>query len=177
MILKGEKVRLRQIRMSDAPRFVKWFSDPSVNKYVARRRLTMREERAWIRSLPKLQKKQKHFAIETNSGVHIGSTGLRLDYPDNHAELGIIIGDKNYWNSGYGTDAMKVLLKYGFDTLKLNRIELKVYSYNPRAVHVYEKIGFKHEGVLRERVLYGKKYYDDYIMSMLRREWLRKYLR
>ena len=110
---------------------------------------------------------------DTIEGAHIGSVGLRILPAHKNAELGIMIGDKRYWNKGYGSDAMRVILRYGFDRLQLHRIGLKVYSYNPRAYHVYKRFGFKKEGVGRQAILLRGRYYDDVHMGLLRSEWIR----
>lgn len=175
MILKGEKVILRPIIMADAPRFVKWLSDPEVNKFTSRKRMNLKEEKQWIKGLSKKLKTEKHFAIDMKDKIHIGSIDLRgIDLRDKKCKLGVLIGDKNYWNKGYGSDAIKILLDYGFKKLKLNRIELGVYSYNQRAIKVYNRLGFKLEGVKREDVFYKNKYHNSFVMGILKREWVKK---
>jgi len=82
-----------------------------------------------------------------------------------------MIGEKNYWNQGYGTESITLLLKHGFETLNLNRIMLRVYEDNPRAIRCYEKAGFVHEGRLREARYFEGVYRDVMLMSVLRREW------
>ncbi|MFA6407432.1 MAG: GNAT family N-acetyltransferase [Candidatus Paceibacterota bacterium] len=171
MRLKGEKVILRPLALSDAPRFVTWFNDPAVHRFLARRELTLQEERKWIRSLPK-KKDGVHFAIDTREGVHIGSVGFNdINRKDNYAVFGIAIGDKRYWGKGYGTDAMKCIIDYGFRTLRLHRIELEVYEYNVRGIKLYCRLGFKIEGEKRERVYWKGKYYNTFQMAILRNEW------
>ena len=172
MTLHGERILLRPIVMADAKRFARWFSDPAVHKFTLRRRVTLKEERQWIRGL---KRKGKHsFAIDTRDGAHIGSVGLHVLYKtDKSAVVGILIGDKRYWNRGFGTDAMKTILRYGFQKLKFHRIELGVYAYNPRAIHVYKRLGFKHEGRQRRAIRWRNAYYDRLIMGMLREEWAR----
>lgn len=86
-------------------------------------------------------------------------------------EVGIFIGDKNYWNKGYGTDAMRILIRFIFEQMNINKIKLNVYEFNPRAVRCYEKCGFKKEGTLRQEIFRDGKYYDQYIMSILREEY------
>ncbi len=161
---------MRPIVMVDAPRFVKWFNDPAVHRFLTRRKINLKEERVWIRSLPK-KKDQVHFAIDTRDGVHIGSVGLSIIKRDNCAIFGIVIGDKRYWNHGCGTEAMKLVVDYGFRRLKLHRIELDVYGYNARGIHVYRRLGFKFEGKKRERIRWKGKYYDEIQMGILRNEW------
>jgi len=177
MILKGKKTILRPVRMSDAPRFVKWFADPEVNQFIMTRNITLEKEREYIKKLPQRKKEGKHaFAIDTKDGVHIGSIGLDVNKTNRLGGFGIVIGDKNYWNSGYGTDAVKTILNYGFRKLKLHKIILNggVFGYNPRAIRAYEKAGFKKEGVNREAVFYGGKFHDDILMGIIDREWRKR---
>jgi len=76
------------------------------------------------------------------------------------------------WNQGLGAEAMSLLLRHGFETLNLNRILLRVYADNPRAIRSYQKAGFVQEGTLREAVFKRGKFEDVHLMSVLRREWL-----
>jgi RimJ/RimL family protein N-acetyltransferase len=85
------------------------------------------------------------------------------------AVLGIWIG-KPYWNRGYGTDAMRTLCRFGFRHMNLQRIELHVFSVNPRAVRVYERVGFKVEGTRRRSQFVGGRYVDSYVMGLLAEE-------
>ena len=82
-----------------------------------------------------------------------------------------MIGNKNYWNQGYGTETMQVMLKHAFETLNLHRIFLRVFEKNPMAVRCYEKVGYVHEGRLREAVYAEGEYSDMLLMSILRGEW------
>ena len=85
--------------------------------------------------------------------------------------MGIVIGDKAQWGKGYGTDTMRTLVGWGFGELNLHRIALQVYDDNARAVHCYEKVGFKTEGRLRESNFHNGRYRDTLIMALLRAEW------
>jgi RimJ/RimL family protein N-acetyltransferase len=171
MKLKGEKVVLRPIRMSDAPRFVKWLNDPDVHKFlIVREHLTLAKEKKYLKNIIN-SKTHKNFAIETKEGFHIGSTSLEVNRDHNRAVFGIFIGEKKYWNHGLGTDAGRTIIDYGFKKLKLHRIELGVLEYNPRAMKVYKRLGFKLEGRKREFIKFRGKYYDDLHMSILDREW------
>lgn len=174
MILKGNKTILRPIRMSDAHRFFMWMSDPCVNKYTTRKNITLKEEKNWIKNLSK-RKTDKIFAIDTIDKMHIGSIGLHhIKKQDKNTVLGIFIGDKNYWDKGYGRDSITTLLDYCFNKLKLHRMELSVYDYNKRAISLYKKLGFKTEGEKREHVFYKGKFYDEIQMGILRNEWRKK---
>lgn len=176
MILKGEKVVLRPVRMSDAPRFVKWFNDKSINKFLLIRHLTLVEERKYIKQRLKSPSKDKlHFCIDTKQGRHIGACGVDdIQKRNRRAEIGIVIGDKAFWNQGLGTDTMSTLINFAFDKLKLHRLSLDVYNYNPRAIKLYKKLGFKKEGVAREGNFWNGKFWNYYRMGLLDREWKRK---
>ncbi|MFH1145993.1 MAG: GNAT family N-acetyltransferase, partial [bacterium] len=149
--IKGKKVYLRPLRLTDAPRFTAWLKDPAVNKYTTRKAVSLKEERKWIRNLRK-HKNTCCLAMDTKDGVHIGSIGAEAQQKDKYGLLGILIGDKQYWDKGLGTEAMELFVSYVFKKWKLHRVELDVYEYNPRAIKVYKRLGFKVEGRRRERV-------------------------
>lgn len=176
MILKGQKVVLRPVKMSDAPRFVKWFNDPEVYQYIMTRGINLKDERKWVKERMKGKiKNDLHLCIDTKEGKHIGAIGLhKIDPRNRHASFGITIGDKGFWNKGLGTEAAALIINYGFKKLKLHRIDLDVYSSNPRAIKVYKRLGFKKEGVKRDHRLWKGKFYNSYFMSILDREWKRK---
>jgi RimJ/RimL family protein N-acetyltransferase len=86
--------------------------------------------------------------------------------------LGIGLGERAYWGKGYGTDAVRVLLRYAFTELNLRRVTLGVFAYNPRAIKSYEKAGFTVEGRLRQYIAREGQRHDMIIMGVLREEWL-----
>ncbi len=95
-----------------------------------------------------------------------------LSWVHGDAWLGIGLGDRAYWGKGYGTDALRVMLRYVFTELNLRRVTLGVFAYNPRAIKAYEKAGFKEEGRLRQYVLREGQRNDMVVMGALREEWL-----
>jgi len=82
-----------------------------------------------------------------------------------------MLGEKSWWNKGYGTETMRAMLRHGFETLNLHRIWLQVYANNQHGIRAYEKAGFQHEGVYREGHYQAGKYHDVFLMSVLRQEW------
>jgi RimJ/RimL family protein N-acetyltransferase len=92
-----------------------------------------------------------------------------------HCMFWYAIGDADYRGRGYGSDALRVLLKFAFLEMNLNRVGLEVMSYNTAALTAYERIGFVREGVQREVVYRDGAYYDIIGMGMLRREWEARY--
>ena len=103
-----------------------------------------------------------------NCGIH------QVNWKDRLGVCGIMIGEKNYWGKGYGTEAIELLMEYAFKTLNLNRIELMVYDFNQRAIHCYEKLGFIREGLKRQAVFINGGYHDILIMAILQQEWNEK---
>jgi RimJ/RimL family protein N-acetyltransferase len=174
MRFANARVKLRPIALADAPRYVKWFADPEVTKNLRQQRITLAQQRAWIRGAKK-RPANKVFAIETRGGTHIGSIGLhKVSKQDCKAEYGIFIGDKSFWGQGYGRAASELILMYGFRVLKLNRIYLQVYVFNTRGLRLYAKLGFKKEGVLRQHVRRGGRYHNAVVMGLLASEWKKR---
>lgn len=162
--------------MKDAPDYCRWLADREVTKFLSiyeNKPPTRREERAWIKEAKK-DKTRICLAINTTEGKHIGSVSLmKIDYFSKRAEYGIFIGDRRYHGQGYGTEAGKLLVDYGFKRLKLYRICLRLIGYNVRGQRSYEKIGFKIEGRLRDHVYRDGCYHDEILMGILRNEYLK----
>jgi RimJ/RimL family protein N-acetyltransferase len=96
---------------------------------------------------------------------------LEFSWSSGDAWVGIGIGESAYQGKGYGTEAMQILLRYGFEELGLHRVSLSVFAYNTRAIHSYEKAGFQHEGRIRQYVLREGKTWDLLFLGILRSEW------
>jgi RimJ/RimL family protein N-acetyltransferase len=173
-LLRGEKVYLDSISRQDIPLYGQWFSDLEFLSYLfpgAIFPLNEEDETEWFENARKSN--DVNFAIRLlETGQLIGNVSLKApDWRNRCAELGIAVGDKTMWGKGYGTDASRVILRYGFLELNLNRIELVVYSFNTRAIKSYEKIGFVHEGIRRQAIFRDGQYHDIHIMAILREEW------
>ena len=99
----------------------------------------------------------------------IGFDGISWTDRDSYVAIGI--GEQDFWSKGYGSDAMRIMLRYGFTELNLHRISLTVFAQNPRGIRSYEKCGFRHEGRTREFLLRDGQRSDMLIMGILRSEW------
>jgi RimJ/RimL family protein N-acetyltransferase len=175
-MIYGEKVRLRHVEREDLPQFVEWLNDPEVTQGLSMRiPLSMDEEESWYEQVLKRPNEERPLCIEAKHEEDwklIGNSGFfTVDWRNRSAEIGIFIGDKDYWNQGYGTEVVRLILEHGFSTLNLHRIFLRVIADNQRAIHVYEKIGFVHEGRQRQAEFHSGSYHDMLFMSMLRSEW------
>ncbi len=175
-MIYAERIRFRAPDHQDLPLFITWLNDPEVRAgllmYLP---FSMADEEQWFEGMLKRPPQEHPFVIEVHEAENwkpVGNCGFHnLDWRCRSAEVGIMIGEKPYWNRGYGTEAMRLLLKHGFDTLNLNRIYLDVYQNNPRAIRAYEKAGFVHEGIKRQAAYKNGQYIDILLMSVLRSEW------
>jgi RimJ/RimL family protein N-acetyltransferase len=103
----------------------------------------------------------------------IGGCALfNIKWTHRTAGLGLVIGEPSYWGRGYGGDALALLVGYAFRELNLYRVGLDVMSYNTRAVRLYEKFGFVHEGTRRSAIWREGQRYDLLFFGLLREEWL-----
>lgn len=175
----GDQIRFRAIEKDDLPNFVKWLNDPEVKQGLSMiMPLSLAEEEKWFEELLKKSLYEKPLAIEiqpdpqVDEWIFVGNCGLfGIDWQNQFAEIGIHIGEKGYWNQGFGTKAIRLILKHGFDNLNLHRLWLRVFENNPRAIRSYEKAGFTLEGKFRQAQYLDGKYVDVIIMSMLKSEW------
>jgi len=172
----GERVYLRPLDEADLERCMKWINDPEILPLLGRNRPMSRSlEREWLLGQYKSDSTMSLAIALIEDGRHIGNTGLHAISPTHRsAEFGILIGEQDAWGNGYGPDAARVILGYGFDQLGLHRIQLHVFSFNERAQRAYRKIGFAEEGVQRESVFRNGAWHDTILMSMLESEWRRR---
>ena len=174
-MIAGKKVQLRPIERDDLPRYVKWFGDPEVRRHLLiYLPFSLAQEERWFEGLLDRLERQDEvlLAIETVDGVHIGNVGLHaINWKDRCAELGIAIGEKAYWDQGYGSDAIRTLLGLAFREMGLHRVFLRVDADNARGIRCYEKVGFQREGTSRDAVFKGGIYHDQYVMSILESEF------
>ena len=170
---EGEKVRVREKRVEDIRNEYMWRVDPELSRLDATRPMTMSYEDFFRYSKEEMQfpnYRSKRLAVETLEGVHIGNIMYYdLNMQNSQAELGIMIGDKGYWSSGYGTDTVNTLVRHLFTILELDRVYLHTLSWNYRAQASFAKSGFK-------SVRNVKRGGQDFIlMEVLRSDWEEPY--
>jgi len=174
--MDGKLVRLRAYEKSDLDSIMKWINDEEVTDFLGAGMLTYPvssiTEEKFIESAAQ-SSDTKSFVIETLAEhKYLGGTAFHaINWLNRSAGLGITIGDKSYWGRGYGTDAMRVMMRLGFDKMNLHRLWLHVYEYNARAIASYNKLGFKREGVLRKERFHRGRYYDTIVMGILEDEF------
>jgi RimJ/RimL family protein N-acetyltransferase len=177
-IYRGEKVRLTAVDpQKDAPLFAAWQRDSEYARMLdsdAVRMWSAAQMKEW---LEKQQKKDGFESIEfiirtLEDDKPIGFVELDgISWHNGNSWVGIGIGDRDFWDKGCGTDAMRILARYAFEQLGLHRLTLNVFSYNLRGLHVYEKIGYQVEGRSREAIHREGQRWDMIFMGLLREEW------
>jgi RimJ/RimL family protein N-acetyltransferase len=174
MIAHGS-VYLRPADRPDIPLFVAWFNDYATSRTLGLRApLSVPMEEQWFeRAVADQGKTGYHFvACLLEDDRPIGTIGFfDLDLNNGSAGLGISIGAATDRGRGLGTDMLRALLQFGFGQLRLERIWLDVYDFNPGARRVYERVGFVEEGVLRHAIFREGEYRDIHRMALLREEW------
>ncbi len=171
-----KRIRFRGAERGDIPLFTKWMNDPEVTaNLVQYYPMSLANEEAWFERMIQRPQDQQIMVIEIcpkDEWIPIGTCGYHeIDWRSRNTEVGISIGAKEWWNKGYGSEAMELMVKYGFETLNMHRIWLRVFERNKRAIRSYEKVGFIHEGQMRESDYKDGTYHNILIMSILRQEY------
>ena len=171
----GKKCYLSPIDENDAEKFTEWLNDleVTVNLQLYQCVITVETEKTFLSNL---SKDHNFSIIDMKTNELIGNCGfLGIDNLNQTAEAGIFIGNKEYWNKGYGTEALILLMDYGFKALNLYNIELRVYGYNGRAIKSYEKAGFKQIGVRRKALYRNMERHNIIFMDILVDEFYEKH--
>ncbi|HAS74867.1 MAG TPA: N-acetyltransferase [Clostridiales bacterium UBA8960] len=173
---KGKMVNLRPYRREDIPRILELINDEEIKSLLTPGipfPYTFEDEVKWYESLTATSSGTYNFAIETLAEkLYLGGCGINsVDWKNSVVEVGIFIGDKAYLGKGYGTDAMQTLIGFIFKEMNIRKIKLNVYSFNPRAIKSYEKLGFVREGTLRREIFRAGEYHDIYVMGLFKDEW------
>jgi RimJ/RimL family protein N-acetyltransferase len=170
---EGERIYFRPIEPEDEPRLRRWVNDPRNWRFLTHRPpMNEPRELEWIQSLGQGTAQYVFGTVVREGDRLIGVTGFHEVNPiARRATVGIHIGDPAFQNKGYGTEAVRLLLRYGFEELNLNRISLVVISNNPRAIRCYQKAGFVQEGCLRQAAYRNGQFHDVYQFAVLRDEW------
>jgi RimJ/RimL family protein N-acetyltransferase len=176
-MLKGKSVLLRPVKRSDISYFLKWFNDPEVIQYLELYLpMTEMSEEKFIEELGTTRARSiVLFVIEAIEGAStkpIGNCSLNeVDSKEHKAIFGMVIGEKDYWSKGYGVEAARLLINYGFEQLNLHRISSAAFAFNERSIKLHRKVGFREEGRLRQAMFKNGQYHDEVQFGILREEW------
>ena len=174
MLFSGERIRLRKMSSEDVSIYHKWrndievmqFTNPSLDVF------TYAETEKFVNSITESHNSKGYMIEEVKTDKPIGVTSLiNIDYGNRNAECIIDIGDKDYWSKGFGREAFKLLLDFSFNELNLHKIYLRVFSFNERAIKLYQNLGFYEEGKLKEQLYRDGAWHDIIFMGVLKRNY------
>lgn len=172
-VLKGNLVNLRPGNESDLYLLHKWYNDSELNKLAGWSNSKVTTDKLRYNMSRSFGYDPMNLMIDDEKGNPIGTIQLYdFNEQDKSCKLGIRIGERAYWNRGYGADAVRTLLEYAFMKIDIYRVTLKVYEYNERAVKCYEKCGFQYEGRTRQSAYIDGAFYDEIIMGALKSDFV-----
>ncbi|MDP8924170.1 MAG: GNAT family N-acetyltransferase [Chloroflexota bacterium] len=170
----GEKVALGPLRRELIPIYLKWVSDFEVTRTLglALAPMTLEVEQDWYDRVTKGERIVPFTIYERATLRPIGNTDLTsIDHANRTANFGIMIGEKDCWGKGYGTEATRLMLDYAFTALGLHNVLLLVFAYNERGLRAYRRAGFKEIGRRREARRLAGRAYDVVYMDSLATEF------
>jgi len=171
--LMGERVYLRPVEKDDLKWIRKWANDSEIRRLTGEvNPMTQAGAEEYFEKLNHDPDRVWFMIVLKENGKPIGETGLlRMFYAWRTTDLSIILGEKDTWSHGYGTEAIKLMLDYAFGYLNFHRIAIGVVGFNESALRFYEKVGFKREGIQRDGYFYNRQYHDFVMMSLLDTEF------
>ena len=163
---------LSEIDVSD--NYLKWMNDTEINRYLESRFSTYTLEE--LKDFVKEQQRSKTsylFGIYTKTDdIHIGNIKIGgIDPHHKRGSIGLIIGNKEYWGKGIGTKAVKLLLEFVFESLKLNKVTAGMYKNNIGSYKLFKQLGFKEAAHYKEHSMYNGSFVDTYVFELLKKDY------
>lgn len=172
-MLESARARLRRVEEKDLKLLVKWRNDPEIWKHFFNAfPLYDTAQKAWYEDLRRSQSRVLFVIEDKKSAKPAGTVGLdKIDFRNQSAEFGnLLIGERKFLGRGLAREASSLAVDYAFGHLNLRRVYLYVFKENTAAVKIYEGLGFKREGILREAMFAEGKFKDLLLMSLLKTE-------
>ena len=166
----GEKIILREIEEADLNSIVKWRNDPAILRWLfSYSPLNKTKQRRWYEKYLD-DDSQQTFIIEVKEEkIPIGTVGLtNIDYKNQRAELGVLIGDESWQNKGIGKEALDLLIKFVSDEMNIRKIKAIVFEENVPAIRLYKSCGFVEEGVLKKEVYKNGEFKSVMVMALFK---------
>jgi len=175
VFLEGKKVILRPLdKHTDAEKLQCWINDPKVRHNLAMIfPNTLKNEEDFIDRGGDATKGVVLGIVIKETGELIGTMALHeIDWPNRNANTGAMIGEKEYWGKGYGTDAKMILLDYAFNTLNLHTVSSMAFAFNKRSIGYNAHCGYRVEGVQKSRLFRAGRYWDRVLLGVSKKDWL-----
>ena len=180
--LVGDRVLLRPVGAGDVDGLVELLIDPESNRLTGTHAVFDPESAAdlekaerWYTSRDDHDDRLDLAIVEREGGTYVGEVVLKeLDTDNRACGFRISLVGPRAFGRGYGTEATRLIVGHAFETVGVNRIELEVFDFNPRARHVYEKVGFVHEGTKRQALRWDDEWVDTHMMAIVASDWRRQ---
>jgi RimJ/RimL family protein N-acetyltransferase len=170
--LIGENIYLRPLNPEDLKKgYLKWINNPEINRYlmVGTRPTSFPKLCEYYEKIMKSDRDVMFAIVVKKTDKHIGNIKIGdIDWINRHANCGRLIGDKRYWDKGYGTEALRLVIDYAFNTLNLNRVYTGALVDNVGAIKSCERVGMKKEGAFSQYCFIGGEYKDVVQLAITR---------
>lgn len=169
--LRGESVTLRPADDADPPRFVPWFADMEVTKYLGRpSAVALYQEVDFFKRVG--ESKTDVFWMIEFDGEAVGATGIHaIDWRNAHGTTGIVIGARDKWRRGIASEAMRLRTRYAFRELNLRKLMTEVFVENAASKRALEKAGYRTVGIHRAHFFTRGRHHDVWLGELLRDDW------
>lgn len=173
-LFAGQQIRLRALEPGDAETLFQHLRDTEISRRDARIRWprSLTDIRRSLESPDESKRDDKGLVIETLDGQLVGGLDVQMTDPTNGTfSIGIGLSDRSAWGKGYAKEAMLLVLRYMFHERRYQKCNIGVYAFNERALGLYQRLGFQHEGRIRRHYFSGGMYHDEILLGMTREEF------
>lgn len=166
----GERITLREIEWDDLDSIVKWRNDLEILRWLfSYLPLSKTKQRKWYERYVEDETEQIFIVEAKEETIPIGTVELTsIDYKNQRAELGVLIGDESWQNKGIGKEALDLLIKFAFDEMNIRKIKAIVFEENVPAIRLYKSCGFVEEGVLEKEVYKNGEFKSVVVMALFK---------
>lgn len=174
---KGNKVILRPILEEDLPSFLIWLNDPEVSRFIGKPiPISFEQEKEWFLNLSKDSGKINLAIVDAEKNLLIGNIDVHnINCISAIGTTGTIIGNKDYWGKGYGTEAKMLFLEFLFHQLNLRKIYSEVIGFNERSINYSLKCGYVQEAIFPNHYYKDGQYWDKVVLALYREQWEKRW--
>ncbi len=168
-----DNVGIRAIEIEDLPIIQKWRNDENLRQYFREyREFSLTQKKDWYFKMINDHRFEMFVIVDLKANEVIGVTGLTyIDWPNKHADVHFYIGKNSEWiDQEFSPKAINIILNYGFNTLNLNKLWAEIYEIDSKKLNFFKSKGFQIDATLREHYFYKGKYFNSYILSLLKTE-------
>ena len=168
-MLKGKIISLRKVKQEDLKFFRDWRNTSDIwqnnTQFIL---LNLKQQDSWFNRINSINTKERMFTIINDEQNPIGICGfVQIDSDNKNAKIAIIIGKTRLHSKGIGTESLNLLLEYGFEKLKIHRIDAEVIEYNKKSINFFQKLGFEPDAVMRDYIFRNGKWWNLVVLSKI----------